>query len=101
MLTRRLGLISALISFWLSPVLAQAAGGATPEAVPDQSGIAARSGGGALCVAGNPIEARSEGAWYPAIVLDPLRDGRCFVHYEDYGSDDDEALAPKHIRARR
>ena len=56
---------------------------------------------GAPCVPGTLVEAWSEGAWYPAVVLDPLRDGRCFVHYDGYGSDDDEALAPQHVRTRR
>ena len=55
----------------------------------------------ALCVPGALVEALSEGAWYPAVVLDPLRDGRCFVHYEGYGSDDDEAMGPGSIRSRR
>lgn len=54
-----------------------------------------------VCVPGGLVEARSEGAWYPAVVLDPLRDGRCFVHYEGYGSDDDEAMARNDIRSRR
>ncbi|OAN50812.1 hypothetical protein A6A04_17070 [Paramagnetospirillum marisnigri] len=53
------------------------------------------------CVPGGLIEAFSEGAWYPAVALDQLRDGRCFVHYDNYGQDDDEALAPKHVRSRR
>jgi hypothetical protein len=57
--------------------------------------------GASLCVAGAQVEALSEGAWYPAVVLDALRDGRCFVHYEGYGSDDDEAMAPGAVRSRR
>lgn len=101
MLTRRIILISAMICLSLSSTMAQTTGGPPSDAGPDQGGRAAKSSGGAVCVAGNLIEAWSEGGWYPAIVLDPLRDGRCFVHYEEYGSDDDEALAPKHVRARR
>lgn len=54
-----------------------------------------------LCVPGAKLEALSEGAWYPVTVLDPLRDGRCFIHYDSYGSDDDEAVTSKLIRARR
>ncbi|KIL98725.1 hypothetical protein CCC_02175 [Paramagnetospirillum magnetotacticum MS-1] len=58
-------------------------------------------GGSSVCVPGATVEALSEGGWYPAVVLDPLRDGRCFVHYEGYGADDDEALPPNAIRSRR
>ena len=57
--------------------------------------------GASLCVPGTKVEALSEGAWYPAVVLDALRDGRCFVHYEGYGADDDEAMGPGTIRAAR
>jgi len=34
-------------------------------------------------------------------VLDALRDGRCFVHYDSYTEDDDEAVPARLIRAAR
>jgi hypothetical protein len=101
MLSRRNFPITAMICLLLSPAMALAAGGSMSDTVLDQGSVTVKSGGGNVCVAGALVEAWSEGAWYPAVVLDPLRDGRCFVHYENYGSDDDEALAPKHVRARR
>ncbi|CAA7613757.1 hypothetical protein [Magnetospirillum sp. SS-4] len=89
-----------------SQALAQAPGAAPSWSAPAEAAKAATempkmAGSGGICTPGNLIEAFSEGGWYPAVVLDPLRDGRCFVHYENYGDDDDEALKPKHIRARR
>lgn len=101
MLIRRVILIVAMLCLSLPSTMASAAGGASSDAVPDQGGGVAKSPGGSVCVPGALVEAWSEGAWYPAVVLDPLRDGRCFVHYDDYGSDDDEALASKHVRSRR
>ena len=73
------------------------ASAASAQGTPEDKSAAS----GALCVPGALVEAKSEGAWYPAVVLDPLRDGRCFVHYEGYGSDDDEAMSPGSIRSRR
>ncbi|WP_158303982.1 agenet domain-containing protein [Paramagnetospirillum magneticum] len=54
-----------------------------------------------MCKPDTRVEILSEGAWYPGVVLDALRDGRCFVHYDGYGADDDEAVAPKLIRSAR
>ena len=54
-----------------------------------------------LCKPDTKIEILSEGAWYPGVALDALRDGRCFVHYDTYTEDDDEAVAAKLIRSAR
>jgi len=54
-----------------------------------------------LCRKGMKVEAQSKGDWYPATVKGPLRnDGRCPVHYDGYGSEDDEAVSLKRIRPR-
>ena len=95
---RRIVLVAATICFSLSAAMTPAVAGPSSDAAADPRGNAV---GGFVCAPGNPIEARSEGAWYPAVVLDPLRDGRCFIHYDGYGSDDDEALGPNDIRSRR
>jgi len=95
---RRIVLVAATICFSLSETTMSAVAGPSSDASADPRGNAV---GGSVCAPGNLIEARSEGAWYPAVVLDPLRDGRCFVHYDGYGSDDDEALGPSDIRSRR
>ena len=54
-----------------------------------------------LCKPDAKLEILSEGQWYPGVVLDALRDGRCFIHYDGYGPDDDEALTSQFIRAPR
>lgn len=46
---------------------------------------------------GRSVEARSEGDWYPAKVID-AQDGQLLVHYHGYEADDDEWLAPGDIR---
>jgi hypothetical protein len=94
MQTSRIALSLALLAVLAQPALAQG------QASPPSSDMP-RNTSSSVCVPGALIEALSEGGWYPAVVLDPLRDGRCFVHYENYGSDDDEALPPKSIRSRR
>lgn len=54
-----------------------------------------------LCVRGMRVEVQWKGDWYPATVTGAARaDGRCPVHYEDYGSEDDEAVSLKRIRPR-
>ncbi|MCG5241084.1 hypothetical protein ACIU1J_09130 [Azospirillum doebereinerae] len=54
-----------------------------------------------LCQKGMRVEAQSKGEWYPATVKGPLRsDGRCPVHYDDYGSEDDESVSLKRLRPR-
>jgi len=54
-----------------------------------------------LCVPGSRVEIKSEGAWYPGVVLDQLQDGRCFVHYDNYNEDDDEAVSANELRSAR
>lgn len=73
---------------------------ATP-ALAQSGGSGAAAEPSSLCKPDTRIEILSEGAWYPGVVLDALRDGRCFVHYDGYGADDDEAVAPKLIRSAR
>lgn len=64
-----------------------------PQAAPDQS---------LLCRQGLRVEVLSEGEWYPAVVKGSLRsDGRCPIHYEDYGSEDDEQVSLNRIRPIR
>ncbi len=54
-----------------------------------------------LCRSGMQIEVQWKGDWYPATVAGPARsDGRCPVHYEGYGKEDDEAVSLKRIRPR-
>jgi hypothetical protein len=54
-----------------------------------------------LCVRGMQVEVNWKGDWYPATVTGPARaDGRCPVHYDDYGREDDEAVSLKRIRPR-
>jgi hypothetical protein len=100
----RLVLALALAALMVSPVLAESPQDTQSGPAPTdrgRSGRVKKMNASAACVPGARIEAFSEGEWYPAVVLDALRDGRCFVHYEGYGSDDDEAMAPKDIRPRR
>lgn len=55
----------------------------------------------ALCVKGAKVQAYSEDEWYDAVVkANPLPDGRCPVHYEGYGDDDDEKVLPSMLRRR-
>ncbi|RAU21443.1 hypothetical protein CU669_13535 [Paramagnetospirillum kuznetsovii] len=93
-----------MVAMTALPVLAQPSAGTPSWANPPESatsGAPRKVEAASACVPGAQIEALSEGAWYPAVVLDPLRDGRCFIHYDGYGSDDDEALSAREIRSRR
>jgi len=81
----------------LSPVPPGARNGAAPSAPPP----APLAAGQSLCSRGMRVEVQWKGDWYPATVTGPARsDGRCPVHYEDYGDEDDEAVALKRIRPR-
>ncbi|CAO3413354.1 agenet domain-containing protein [Azospirillum doebereinerae] len=63
----------------------------TPEDADDRS----------LCRKGRKVEVQSKGDWYSATVKGPLRsNGRCHVHYDGYGSEDDESVSLKRIRPR-
>ncbi|MBP2228041.1 hypothetical protein J2847_001323 [Azospirillum agricola] len=54
-----------------------------------------------LCRRGMRVEVQWKGDWYPATVKGPLRgDGRCPIHYDEYGSEDDEAVSLQRIRPR-
>jgi hypothetical protein len=54
-----------------------------------------------LCRRGMQVEVQWKGEWYPATVNGPARkDGRCPVHYDGYGREDDEAVSPKRMRPR-
>lgn len=78
-----------------APALSPAAPGA-PASIP-----APPAAGQSLCSRGMRVEVQWKGDWYPATVTGPARpDGRCPVHYEDYGDEDDEAVALKRIRPR-
>ena len=54
-----------------------------------------------LCKPDTKVEILSEGGWYPGVVLDALRDGRCFVRYDGSGEEDDEAVTAKMLRSAR
>lgn len=55
----------------------------------------------ALCVKGTRVLSYSGDDWYEAVVkAGPLPDGRCPVHYEGYGSEDDENVLPSMLRPR-
>ncbi|PWC33856.1 agenet domain-containing protein [Azospirillum sp. TSO35-2] len=76
-----------------------------PGAVPMTAAPMAPSSGGAygagdsLCQPGMRVEVQSEGEWYPATVKGKRRtDGRCPVHYDDYGAEDDETVSLNRIR---
>jgi hypothetical protein len=102
-LTSRI-ILSLVLAALLSPTaFAQSPAAAPPSEMPkpQQPSEMPKSNSSLVCVPGTLIEAWSEGAWYLAVALDPLRDGRCFVHYENYGSENDEALPPKNVRSRR
>lgn len=81
----------------MPPVAAQA---------PVQSSSASASTGGypvgaSLCQPGMRVEVEWKGDWYPATVKDkPRKDGRCPIHYDDFGSEDDESVSLRRIRPR-
>ncbi|WP_051341443.1 serine hydrolase [Azospirillum halopraeferens] len=55
-----------------------------------------------LCRPGRAVEVLWEGDWYPARVRgEPDRNGACPVRYDGYGSEDDESVPPKRLRAPR
>ncbi|BAI71243.1 hypothetical protein AZL_006050 [Azospirillum sp. B510] len=57
--------------------------------------------GASLCQPGMRVQVESEGDWFPATVKDqPRADGRCPIHYDDYGAEDDEAVSLRRIRPR-
>lgn len=61
-----------------------------PDAAPDAP----------LCRPGAAVQVLWEGDWYAARVKGPVRkDGRCPVHYDGYGAEDDEAVTPDRLRA--
>lgn len=75
---------------------APSAPASTPASTP-----APPAAGQSLCSRGMQVEVQWKGDWYPATVTGPARsDGRCPVHYEDYGDEDDEAVPLKRIRPR-
>lgn len=56
---------------------------------------------GSLCRKGMRVEVEWKGEWYPATVKGPAHpDGLCPVHYDEYGSDDDEAVSLRRLRPR-
>lgn len=74
---------------------------AAPPPASTKSGAAASGASRTACVRGARVQAYSEGEWYDAVVKSaPLADGRCPVHYDDYGADEDEAVAPSALRPR-
>lgn len=55
-----------------------------------------------LCRPGTQVEVLFEDEWYEAVVTGPLRpDGRCPIHYEGYGNEEDELVGPKRLRPRQ
>ena len=57
--------------------------------------------GASLCQPGMRVSVEWKGDWYPATVKDnPRKDGRCPVHYDDFGSEDDESVPLRRIRPR-
>ncbi len=65
------------------------------------SGSAPTSGSRTLCSRGMQVEVQWQGDWYPAVVTGAQRsDGRCPVHYEGYGAEDDESVSLNRIRPR-
>ncbi len=74
------------------------AGPAMAAPAPTASGYPA---GGSLCQPGMRVEAEWKGEWYPATVKDkPRKDGRCPIHYDDFGAEDDESVTLRRIRPR-
>ncbi len=54
-----------------------------------------------LCRRGMQVEVQWKGDWYPATVTGAARaDGRCPVHYDDYGAEDDELVSLTRLRPR-
>lgn len=54
-----------------------------------------------LCAKGTRVQAYSGNDWYAAVVKAPaLPDGRCPVHYDGYGNDEDENVLPSMLRPR-
>jgi hypothetical protein len=63
-------------------------------APPSQPSSAAAS----LCRPNARVKVLWEGEWYPAKVKSAmLADGRCPIHYDGYGSEDDEAVTPDRL----
>ncbi|AWU93083.1 hypothetical protein [Azospirillum ramasamyi] len=57
--------------------------------------------GASLCQPGMRVEVEWKGDWYAATVKDkPRKDGRCPIHYDDFGSEDDESVSLRRIRPR-
>ena len=74
----------------------QAPTGAAPMS--NNGGYAA---GSSLCQPGMRVSVEWKGDWYAATVKDhPRKDGRCPVHYDDFGSEDDESVSLRRIRPR-
>ncbi len=81
------------------PASTPAAG--TPADTPRRTDAAATPAA-PLCRPGARVEALWEGEWYDAVVTGPAYgDGRCPIHYEGYGSEDDEAVPPRRLRRPR
>lgn len=89
-----------------APMLSPMPPGATQSPIqsPVQSPAASAGGypaGASLCQPGMRVEVEWKGDWYPATVKDkPRKDGRCPIHYDDFGSEDDESVSLRRIRPR-
>ncbi|OAN52211.1 hypothetical protein A6A04_00470 [Paramagnetospirillum marisnigri] len=66
---------------------------------PSAKGSARSEASSSLCRPNARVSVLSEGDWYPARVTGAvLSDGRCPIHYEGYGSEDDEAVPARRMK---
>ncbi|GLR80440.1 hypothetical protein HUE56_20730 [Azospirillum oryzae] len=83
-----------------APMLSPIPPGASPSPMATAP-AAGYQAGASLCQPGMRVEVQWKGDWYPATVKDkPRKDGRCPVHYDEYSTEDDEAVSLRRIRPR-
>ncbi|WP_041795432.1 hypothetical protein [Pararhodospirillum photometricum] len=73
-------------------------GASPPPMSPERDRFDGKRSSSGLCHPGRRVEVLWEGDWYPARVLEETGPGRCYIHYEGYGSDDDEEVSPRRMR---
>jgi Agenet domain len=87
-------------ALWAGAVLAAALAAAcsppTPAAEPPSTGVA--SFGAGDMPPGSHVQVARQGQWYPAVVVQPLGDGRFLVHYDNTGNEWNEAVGPDRIK---
>jgi Agenet domain len=68
----------------------------TPAVKPPSTGVPTFGAGD--MPPGTHVQVARQGQWYPAVVVQPLNEGRFLVHYDNTGNEWNEAVGPDRIK---